>query len=98
MKASEVDQAYLIDYLRLDDPEETVKREIDTSLAAGMAFVRSYTGLDDAEIDRREDITAALLVLVADMFENKNYYTDYKSREANRTVETILGMHSVNLL
>ncbi len=98
MKASEVDRAYLIDYLRLDDPEEPVKREIDASLAAGMAFVRSYTGLDDAEIDRREDITAALLVLVADMFENKNYYTDYKSREANRTVEAILGMHSVNLL
>lgn len=98
MKASEVDQTYLIDYLRLDEPEECVKREINAALAAGMAFIRSYTGLDDAEIDRHEDMTAALLVLVADMFENKNYYIDYKSREVNRTVETILGMYSTNLL
>lgn len=98
MKASEVDQIYLIDYLRLDDPEDAVKKEIDTALAAGRAFVQSYTGLDEAEIDAHEDITTALLVLVADMFENKNYYLDYKSKEVNRTVEAILGMYSVNLL
>ena len=98
MRASEVDRAYLIDYLRLDEPEEPVKKEVDAALAAGMAFIRSYTGLSDEEIDGHEDMTAALLVLAADMFENKNYYLDYKSKEVNRTVDAILGMYAVNLL
>lgn len=98
MKVSEVNQAYLIGYLRLDDPEDCVKEEVNTALAAGRAYIRAYTGLDDQEIDKYEDMTAALLVLVADMFEDKSYYLDYKSREVNRTVETILGLHSVNLL
>ncbi len=98
MKISELDSRYLAEYLRLDEPEEVELREVESALTAARAYARSYTGLSDGEMDRHEDMTAAVLVLAADMFENKNLYLDYKSKETNRSVECILGMHSVNLL
>ena len=44
-----------------------------------------------------EDLTQALFVLVADMFDNRNMQSD-KSVNVNKMVDRILGMHSVNLL
>ncbi|EOS27625.1 hypothetical protein C806_00072 [Lachnospiraceae bacterium 3-1] len=98
MKVSEIEEMYLIDYLRLDDPEEAEKREIGIALVSAREYVKTYTGLSEEEIDQHEDITIAVCILVADMFENKSLYLDYKSKETNKTVEAILGMHSVNLI
>lgn len=98
MKVSEISEEYLIDYLRLDDPEDAEKKEIATALKSAISYVTAYTGLEEQELDKHEDITAAVLVLIADMFENKNFYLDYKSKETNKAVTVILGMHSVNLL
>ena len=41
-------------------------------------------------------ITIALLVLVGDMYDNRQMYVD--KANINRTADTILGMHSVNLI
>lgn len=98
MKISELDREYLAGYLRLDDPAEIELREAEMALTAAKAYAGSYTGLSDEEMDQHEDMTAAVLVLAADMFENKNLYLDYKSKETNKAVECILGMHSMNLL
>lgn len=98
MKVSELDDRYLADYLRLDDPEDTELQEVKTALEAARAYAGSYTGLSEEEMDRHEDITTAVLVLAADMFENRNLYLDYKNKETNKAVECILGMHSMNLL
>lgn len=98
MKVSELTTEYLADYLRLDEPGDIETREIKASREAAVAYAVSYTGLTEEEIDKYEDITAAVLILIADMFDNKNMYIDYKMREVNRAVTTILGMHQVNLL
>ena len=98
MRVSELDDRYLADYLRLDDPEEAELRDVETALEAAKAYAGSYTGLSEEEMDRHEDITVAVLVLAADMFENRNLYLDYKYKETNRAVECILGMHSMNLI
>lgn len=63
---------------------------------AAVEYVKSYTGLTDAEIDEHEDITAAVLVLISDMYDNRQMYVD--KGNVNRVVDTILGMYCVNLL
>lgn len=63
---------------------------------AAVEYVKSYTGLTDAEIDGHEDITVAVLVLISDMYDNRQMYVDKSN--VNRVVETILGMYCVNLL
>lgn len=98
MKVSELTNEFLIDYLKLDEPEESTIKEINACHAAAVAYAKSYTGLNDEELDEHEDIVTAIMIIFADMFENRNLYLDYKSKEINRTVETILGMYQVNLL
>lgn len=63
---------------------------------AAIEYVRSYTGLDEATIDTHEDITIAVLVLISDMYDNRQMTVDKKN--VNRVVDTILGMYCENLL
>ncbi len=93
MKISEMQEVQVADYLRLDDyREEDIKRLMDTA----KAFIRSYTGLTDEEIDTHEDFYIVVLVLCQDMYDNRCMYVD--KGNLNKVVETILGMHCVNLL
>ena len=93
MKVSEITEKELIDYIMPDDYEEG---EFDRILSAVKGFIRSYTGLDDEAIDLHEEFYIAVMILAADMYDNGSLYVD--SANLNKTVETILGMHSVNLL
>ena len=43
-----------------------------------------------------EDLAIAALVLCQDMYDNRSVYVDKNT--TNKVVETILGMHCVNLL
>lgn len=63
---------------------------------AAVEYVKSYTGLDGAAIDTHEDITIAVLVLISDMYDNRQMTVD--KNNVNRVVDTILGMYCVNLL
>lgn len=98
MKVSEITTGNLAEYLRLEYDGLTALElsELSAMLASALAFIRSYTGLDDAEIDVHEDFTIAAFILVQDMYDNRTLYIERGS--LNKTVETILGMHSVNLL
>ncbi len=98
MKVSEVTTEYLTNYVRLDEPTEIELEELESMAINARAYIRSYTGLSDEEIDTHEDITHAYLILVADMFDNRNLYIEGKASNVNKAVERILGLHSVNLL
>lgn len=98
MKISEVDIEFLSNYLRLDEVSETERKELEEMKKSAIAYITSYTGLSDSEIDEHEDITQALLLLVADMFDNRNLYIEGKAQNMNKAVECILSMHSTNLL
>lgn len=63
---------------------------------AAVNYVKGYTGLDDAALDTHEDITIAVLVLISDMYDNRQMYVD--KANVNRVVDTILGMYCINLL
>lgn len=97
MKVSEVDAETLAEYVRLDDPGEIELKELDRMKGSAVAMITAYTGLKAKELDEYEDITQALFVIVADMFDNRNLQTDNKA-VINPAVKTILNLHSVNLL
>lgn len=98
MKVSEITNEYLANYLRLDEPEDTEKQEIDAFLMSAVSYCTSYTGLSMEELDKHEDITTVVLLLVSDMFDNRNLYIEGKASNVNKAVERILSMHSVNLI
>ena len=60
------------------------------------SYIMSYTGLDEAEMDRHEEISIAILVLCSDLYDNRQ--TAVESDKVNRTVRSILDLHSANLL
>lgn len=97
MKVSEVTNIDLAKYVRLDDASELELNELERMRSGAVAFIKSYTGLTDEEVDEHEDITQVLFILVADMFDNRNYQMDSKS-VVNPSAKSILNMHSVNLL
>lgn len=79
------------DYLTEDD-----KKHLNVLKTAAIEYVKGYTGLDDDEINKHEDITIAVLVLISDMYDNRQMYVDRSN--TNRVVESILGMYCTNLL
>ncbi len=98
MKVSEIT---LNDISRQIREDETYLTEGDREYLAilqkaAVEYVKSYTGLDDAAIDTHEDITIAVLVLISDMFDNRQMTVDKSN--VNRVVDTILGMYCINLL
>jgi hypothetical protein len=95
MKVSEITECAIAKYLRLGRGEYD-ESQLTMMLDAAKAFVKSYTGLGDDEIDEHEDIAIVILVLCQDMYDNRTLYVD--KNNLNRVVDTILGMHSVNLL
>lgn len=86
----------IVEYCRIEEPSEADNAFISQAIEAAKAYIRSYTGLDNTSIDEHEDFVIVVYVLTQDMYDNRSLYTDNKS--LNNTVETILGMHSVNLL
>lgn len=88
----------MADYLRLDEPGEIEIREIQSMIAAAIAYITGYTGLSIEELDQFEDITVALMILVSDYYENRAMYLDYKYKEENTAVTKILSLHCINFL
>lgn len=94
MRVSEVTEVQIAEYLRLD-PDE-VPAEIEPIRKSAVEYMKSYTGMDDAELDEHEEFYIALLVLCQDMYDNRAMAV--ANGNTNRTVSTILDMHRKNLL
>lgn len=95
-KVSDIDVATLADYLRLADPSEGDTTLLTAIIKAVPAYMTKYTGLSAADLDEYPDMVFAALALAQDMYDNRSIYAD--STNQNLTVQSILDMHSVNLL
>lgn len=96
MKVSEITAEQVLEYIRVDEPDEIDMKNAGMELSAAKSFIRAYTGLDDGQIDEHEDFWIAVMVLCQDMHDNRSYYVDKSN--VNKVVDAILGMHCNNLL
>ena len=95
-KVSEVTSADLAEFLRVGEVTPSEDGFLKTIIGAATAYICKYTGLTTAQLDESQDFVPALLVLCQDMYDNRALYVD--SANVNRMVQSILDMHSVNLL
>ena len=63
---------------------------------AAVSYCVGQTGLTKEEMDEHEDITIAVLTLISDMWDNRSMSINRSN--INRVIDTILGMHCINLL
>lgn len=95
-KVSDITVQALADYLRLADPSDADNTLLAAIIKASTAYMVKYTGLSAAQLDESPDMVVAALCLAQDMYDNRSMYVD--SSRQNLTVQSILDMHSINLL
>lgn len=93
-KVSDITVESVAEYLRLDEVSEEEKNTLTTLISIATSYIKSYTGLDD--LDKYSEFVIVVLILCQDMWDNRMMYVD--SKDLNNTVQSILAMHSVNLL
>ena len=95
-KVSEITVSDIADYLRLDEVNNVDEATLGNLLGVAKSFIMNYTGRTSEELDNFQDFVIVVLILCQDMWDNRTLFVD--KTNLNRVVETILGMHSVNLL
>ena len=95
-KVSDISVDSVADYLRLDEVTDSEKDTLTTLISIATSYIKSYTGLDDDGVDKYPEFVIVVLILCQDMWDNRTMYVDGK--DLNNTVQSILAMHSVNLL
>ena len=95
-KVSDITPQDLAEYIRLVDPTQDDYNTLNTLLTVAKVYVGEYTGRTIQELDDYKDVIIVILVLVQDMWDNRTLYVD--NDKANKVVESILGLHAVNLL
>lgn len=95
-KVSEITYQDLADYIRLSELTESDINTLNTLLTVSKAYIMQYTGRTSEELDNYQDFVIVVLVLCQDMWDNRTLYVD--SYNMNKVIESILDLHSVNLL
>lgn len=97
-KVSDITYNDVADYIRLNVEEGDTEEinTLNTLINVSKTFISNYTGRTTEELDNFQDFVIVVLILCQDMWDNRTLYVD--NSNLNRVVETILGMHSVNLL
>lgn len=94
MKVSELDIAMVKLYLKVEFNDDDMLIQLIIDGAKG--YLKSYTGLDDIMIDTKEDLTLGLLALITDMYENRSFTIEQD--KVNKIIDSMLSLHSINLL
>ena len=97
-KVNEITIEDVAKYIRVDDYEES---EIATYLNIAKSYISSYTGIpvtseEGESLDDFPDFVIVVYILCQDMHDNRTMYVD--KNNINKTVQTILDMHTRNNL
>lgn len=93
-KVSDITAQDLAEYIRIIDYTNDDLQTLNNLLNVATTFISNYTGR--TELDDYQDFVIVVCILVQDMWDNRTLYVDKDN--LNKVVESILGMHSVNLL
>ena len=95
-KVSDITAQDVADYLRLTEVDEGDENTLNTMIKVAKTYIKQYTGRSEAELDNYSDFVIVLLILCQDMWDNRVLYIN--TGNVNKVVDSILGLHSVNLL
>lgn len=95
-QVSDITPDDVAEYIRLDEVTESDIATLNNLIGIAKSFIKNYTGRTDEELDNYQDFVIVVLVLVQDMWDNRTMYVD--SQNLNFVVDSILHLHSVNLL
>ena len=93
-KVSDITYTDVAEYLRLPEVTSSDEALLNSLIGIAKDFIRKYTG--QTNLDAFQDFVIVVLVLCQDMYDTRTMYVD--STNLNYVVDSILGMHSVNLL
>ena len=93
-KVSDITIDDIAEYIRLVEVLPEDENTLSNLLEIAKTFISSYTGQTD--LDQYQDFVIVVLILCQDMWDNRTLYVD--KANLSYPVETILGMHSINLL
>lgn len=101
-RVSEITEEEIASYLRLTNISKEEKIELKTYINIAIDYISNYTGIskytgeneDEETLDSYSDFVIVVYILCQDMYDNRTMYIDNKS--INKTVQTILDMHTRN--
>lgn len=95
-KVSDITAQDVADYIRLDETDANDINTLNSLIGISKTFIQNYTGRSEEELDNYQDFVIVVLILCQDMWDNRTLYVD--KTNLNYVIESILGLHSVNLL
>lgn len=95
-KVNDITVSDIQNYLRISELTEADEKYLETIKNVAIDFIKNNTGVDDDTIDQYADFIIVVYVLCQDMYDTRSYYVD--GNNVNKVVQTILDMHSRNLL
>ena len=97
MKLSEINVPFVKEYLRQDGDEDN--RLIGAILEGVKDYIVKYTGQSLDQLEESEDLTIAVLVLVAELYDNRTISVNERiNLRINSMLESLIGRYSVNLI
>ena len=96
MKISEITLDVVRDYINaFEETDENIRMLLNAS----KHFVMRRTGLQEYQLENYEDLSIVVLCVCSDMYDRRQFTNDNTSGQSvNPVVESILNMHSFNLL
>ena len=95
-KISEITYQDVAEYIRLSEVTQDDQNTLTNLINISIDYISQYTGVAVENLDNYNDMVIVVFVLCQDMWDNRTMYVD--NTNLNKVVETILGMHQINLL
>lgn len=95
-KISEITYQDVADYIRLSEISQDDQNTLTNLINISIDYISKYTGVSVENLDNYNDMVIVVFILCQDMWDNRTMYVD--NTNLNKVVETILGMHCINLL
>ena len=97
MKLSEIDVPFVKEYLRQDGDEDN--RLIGAILEGAKDYIVKYTGQSLDQLEESEDLTIAVLVLVAEFYDNRTISVNERiNLRVNNMLDSLIGKYSYILI
>ena len=95
-KISQITYQDVAEYIRLSEVTQDDQNTLTNLINISIDYISKYTGVAVENLDDYNDMVIVVFILCQDMWDNRSMYVD--NNNLNKVVETILGMHQINLL